>query len=76
MVVELLNDPNTPKCIVDLVSKLLSDTNQLVQVKELTPHAMKALQTLIDMINSLPEGPFLDFLNNYVKYSVTPYDWY
>lgn len=72
MVTDLLNDPNTPKCIAELVSQLLSDTTQLVQVKELSPHAVKALQTLIDMINSLPEGPFLDFLNNYVKYSVTP----
>lgn len=71
-VVDLLNDPNTPKCIVDLVSQLLADTKLLVPVKELTPHTLKALQTLIDMINSLPEGPFLDFLNNYVKYSVTP----
>lgn len=72
MLSDLLNDANTPKCIVDLVSQLLSDSTQLVQVKELTPHALKALKTLIEMISSLPEGPFLDFLNNYVKYSVTP----
>lgn len=71
MLMDLINDPNTPRCIAELVSRLLSDTTQLVQVKELTPQALKALQTLIDMINSLPEGPFLDFLNNYVKYSVT-----
>ena len=71
MLKELINDPNTPRCIAELVSRLISDTTQLVQVKELTPQALKALQTLIDMINSLPEGPFLDFLNNYVKYSVT-----
>lgn len=53
-VTDLLNDPNTPKCIAELVSQLLSDTTQLVQVKEVSPHAVKALQTLIDMINSLP----------------------
>jgi hypothetical protein len=54
MVIDLLNDPNTPKCIVDLVSQLLSATNQLVKVKELSPHALKGLTTVIDMINSLP----------------------
>ena len=53
MVVDLINDPATPKCIAELVSRLLSDSTQLVQVKELSYHAVKALQTLIDMINSL-----------------------
>lgn len=56
MLMDLINDPNTPRCIAELVSRLLSDTTQLVQVKELTPQALKALQTLIDMINSLPRA--------------------
>ena len=52
--VNLVTNSNTPQCIADLVSGLLSDAKLLVQVKELTPHALKALETLIDMINSLP----------------------
>ena len=56
MLMDLINDPNTPRCIAELVSRLLSDTRELVQVKELTPQALKALQTLIDMINSLPRA--------------------
>lgn len=54
MVVDLSNDTATPKCIAELVSRLLSDSTQLVKVKELSYHAVKALPTLIDMIHSLP----------------------
>ncbi|SOV09056.1 uncharacterized protein UDID_18248 [Ustilago sp. UG-2017a] len=61
MLKELINDPNTPRCIAELVSRLLSDTTQLVQVKELPPQALKALQTLINMINSLPRAAMEKF---------------
>ena len=52
--VNLVTNSNTPQCIADLVSGLLFDAKLLVQVKELTVHALKALETRIDMINSLP----------------------
>lgn len=56
MLKELINDPNIPRSIAEQVSRELSDTRQLVQVKELRPQALKALQTLIDMINSQPRA--------------------
>ena len=65
--IDLLNNSNTPQCINGLVTALLSDITQLVRITEITPHAMKAIQTLINIINTL-----LDFINYYVKYNITP----
>jgi len=52
----------------NLITAMESDPNLLVPIVELT--ALTAKKTLIQMVESLPEGPFLEFLNNYVKYSV------
>lgn len=56
--------------IRNLIQAIHTDTNLLVPVTELSQHAVIAKNTQVQMIESLPEGPFLNFLTNYVKYNM------
>lgn len=53
-----------------LVSGLNTDTNLLVQVMDLTPQAKVSLQLMMAMLDSLPQGEFLDFIYSTVSYKV------
>jgi hypothetical protein len=56
--------------ILNLLIDPQTDPNFLVVIQELSPHAIKAKLILIPMIDSLPQGVFMDFLTLWVKYHV------
>lgn len=60
-------DIYTMHLIHDLITAMQTDKSLLTPVAELSSQALKAKDTLILMIESLPQGPSLDFLENYVK---------
>jgi hypothetical protein len=60
-------DIYTMHLIHDLITAMQTDKSLLTPVAELSSQALKAKDTLILMMESLPQGPFLEFLENYVK---------
>lgn len=58
------------KIILNLLNDLQEDPNLLTPMRSLTPHAMKAQDVLIKMYESVPEGEFITFIREYVRYHV------
>jgi hypothetical protein len=60
--------------ITRLFQGLRHDSNLLVPITHLSSHATQALEVLQEMVGSLPEGPFLDFINN-LEYSTNVFGY-
>jgi hypothetical protein len=63
------NNLDNSSIITTLINDLTSDTSLLAPTV-FTNQALNAQQVLKDMLNSLPEGKFLEFLKKNVKYQV------
>lgn len=56
--------------MLNLLQQLQNDSNLLVPINEVTFHANQAFTVLLQMIDSLPQGVFLDFIKN-LEYHVS-----